>query len=225
MAVRLVLFDVNETMSDLTPLRERIAEAGAPPELFATWFAAVLRDGFALTTAGSYARFRDVAESALRVLLAQLRNWPGDAAGTARSVLDGFAELTVHPDVPDGVRRLRATGLRLATLTNGAAAMTDELLVRTGLREQFEAVLDVSEPRAWKPAAAAYRYATQTLGVDPAETLLVAVHPWDIDGARRAGLAAAWLRRGVSEYPAVMTEPSLIAADLRDLAYLLRSTS
>jgi hypothetical protein len=42
--------------------------------------------------------------------------------------------------------------------------------------------MDVSVPRAWKPAAAAYGYATATLGVDPAAALL-AVHPRDIDGA------------------------------------------
>jgi 2-haloacid dehalogenase len=140
-------------------------------------------------------------------------------------VLEGFAALEVHPDVQPGVRRLDADGFRLATLTNGDAALTEQLLTRAGLREHFTALLDVSAPRAWKPAAAAYRYATDTLAVSPAEALLVAVHPWDIDGARRAGLQAAWLRRGAANYPAVMTAPSLIAADLRDLAHLLHPAS
>jgi 2-haloacid dehalogenase len=220
--IRVVLFDVNETLSDMAPLRHRLEEVGAPPQLFATWFAGVLRDGFALTAAGGYASFREIADAGLCSLLAQLHGWTGAPALAATQVLAGFTDLQVHPDVPDGVRQLRAAGFRLATFTNGAAALSEQLLARAGLREHFEALLDVSAPRAWKPAAAAYRYATDTLAVDPAETLLVAVHPWDIDGARRAGLQAAWLRRGVSEYPAVMTTPSLIAADLRDLAHLLQ---
>jgi 2-haloacid dehalogenase len=219
--IRLVLFDVNETLSDMAPLRRRFEEVGAPPLLFAVWFAGVLRDGFALTAAGGYASFRDIADAGLRGLFSQLQGWTGDAAGAAEYVLDGFAALDVHPDVPPGVRRLDADGFRLGTLTNGAAALTEQLLTRAGLREHFAAVLDVSVPRAWKPAATAYRYATDTLAVRPAEALLVAVHPWDVDGARRAGLQAAWLRRGVGEYPTVMTPPSLIAADLRDLAHLL----
>lgn len=223
--IQVVLFDVNETLSDMAPLRRRLSEVGAPPDLFATWFAGILRDGFALTAAGGYATFREIADAGLRGLLSQVRGWTGDLASAAEHVLDGFAGLDVHPDVPDGVRRLRSAGFRLATLTNGAAALTEQLLTRAGLREHFEVLLDVGAPRAWKPAATAYRYATQALAVDPTEALLVAVHPWDIDGARRAGLQAAWLRRGVVEYPAVMSAPSLIAADLRDLAHLLPSTS
>jgi 2-haloacid dehalogenase len=223
--IRVVLFDVNETLSDMTPLRQRFAAVGAAPELFSNWFAATLRDGFALTAARGYAGFREVAAAALRSLLEQSRHWTGDPAAAAEYILDGFAELDVHPDVPDGVRRLSAAGFRLATLTNGAAQLTAALLTRAGIREGFEALLDVGVPRAWKPAAAAYQYALDVLEVQPAEALLVAVHPWDVDGARRAGLGAAWLRRGAATYPDVMSAPSLIAADVRDLAHLLASPS
>lgn len=222
LAIKVVLFDVNETLSDMAPLRRYMEDVGAPPQLFGTWFAGVLRDGFALTAAGGYAGFGDIAAEGLRGLLSQLHGWSGDPAEAAEQVLAGLRELDVHPDVPGGIRQLRTAGFRLATLTNGDAALTDQLLARAGLRDHFEVLLDVSRPRAWKPAAAAYRYATETLAVDPADTLLVAVHPWDIDGARRAGLQAAWLRRGAPDYPAVMTPPSVIAADLRDLALILR---
>lgn len=219
--VRLVLFDVNETLSDLSPLRSRFEEVGAPGHLSATWFAGVLRDGLALTAAGGYADFREVAESVLRGLLPGTGGRHGDVDHAVAHILNGFSDLDVHPDVPDGVRRLRAAGLRLATLTNGSTATAERLLSRAGLAEHFEALLDVSTVRAWKPAADAYRYATGRLAVDPAETLLVAVHPWDIDGARRAGLRAAWLQRDAPRYPAVMTGPSYIADDLRQLAGML----
>lgn len=217
-AIRLVLFDVNETLSDMSALRQRFEDVHAPGDLAATWFAGTLRDGVALTAAGGYADFIDVADAALRGLLAAVPGWDGDAGRAAAHILDGLTGLGVHQDVPDGVRALHAAGFRLATLTNGSAANTERLLSGAGLREYFEDLLDVSVPRAWKPAAAAYRYATDALSVDPAETLLVAVHPWDIDGARRAGLQAAWLARGAPSYPTVMTAPTRTAADLRDLA-------
>lgn len=181
----------------------------------------MLRDGFALTAMGDYASFRDIAEALLRELFAGLRGWDGDPGVAADYVLAGFAALDVHADVPGGVRRLHRAGLRLATLTNGAAALTEQLLTRAGVREHFEALLDVNAPRRWKPAAGAYRYALGALDAEPAETLLVAVHPWDVAGARRAGLQAAWLRRGAGGYPAVLGEPTIIAADVRDLAHLL----
>ena len=40
-----VLFDVNETLSDMAPLAGRFEELGASPLLAATWFAALLRAG------------------------------------------------------------------------------------------------------------------------------------------------------------------------------------
>src|SRR5436309_254422 len=51
----LVLFDVNETLSDLEPIRPRFEEVGAPGDLLEVWFASTLRDGLALTAAGAYA--------------------------------------------------------------------------------------------------------------------------------------------------------------------------
>lgn len=219
--IRVVLFDVNETLSDMAPLERRFEAVGAPPHLMRVWFASVLRDGIALATIGEYASFRDVADDVLLELLTQLPDWDGDPAAAANHVLDAVAELDVHPDVPDGVRRLHAAGLRLATLTNGSTGLSQQLLDRAGIRDAFEMLLDVGGAGAWKPAAAAYAYALEQLAADPAETLLVAVHPWDISGARHAGLQAAWLRRGANAYPTVMTPPSLTAADMHDLADML----
>jgi 2-haloacid dehalogenase len=225
MPIRSVLFDVNETLSDMSTLRRRFELIGAPGSLAAIWFAGVLRDGFALTAAGAYADFRDVADAGLRGLLTALPGWDGDIDHAAAHILDGFAELAVHPDVPEGVRALHGAGLRLAALTNGSATNAEDLLARAGLGEYFAALLDVRVPRAWKPAPAAYRYALDALGTDPAETVLIAVHPWDVDGARRAGLQAAWLNRDGAAYPSVMTAPTHAARDLRRLAHDLTAAN
>ena len=50
------------------------------------------------------------------------------------------------------------------------------------------------------------------------DMLLIAVHPWDIDGAARAGMATAWINRDGSPYPEVFTSPSFTATTLTDLA-------
>ena len=52
-----ILFDVTATLSDMSPIARRFVDVGAPAHLAATWFAALLRDGFALTAAGSTAPF------------------------------------------------------------------------------------------------------------------------------------------------------------------------
>ncbi|MEU9069838.1 haloacid dehalogenase type II [Streptomyces sp. NPDC048109] len=214
----LLVFDVNETLSDMNPLQDRFADIGAPPHLFPLWFASVLRDGFALTAAGSFAPFSDVAREALRALLSSAPGWSGDAEQAADSVLDGLSRLEVHPDVPDGIRALHESGFRLVTMTNGSSHLSEQLLGRAGLKDCFESHLDVSGPQRWKPARAAYQYVVEQAGVRPDEAVLVAVHPWDIDGAQRAGLGGAWLRRKAAEYPKVMLSPTYTVDNLTELA-------
>ncbi|MEU9191642.1 haloacid dehalogenase type II [Streptomyces hundungensis] len=216
-----MIFDVNETLSDLTPLRTRFEDVGAPASLMPTWFAGVLRDGIALTAAGGFADFAAVALDGLRALLADVLEGARDIEAASRHILDGFARLEVHPDVPEGVRTLRAAGFRLATMTNGSTESTERLLAGAGLEDLFELSLDVTGPRCWKPARAAYAYAVDQAGVPPHQALLVAVHPWDVDGAVRAGLGGAWLRRGAASYPATMSRPTYDAQDLTELAGLL----
>jgi 2-haloacid dehalogenase len=212
-----IVFDVNETLSDMTPLARRFAEVGAPGLMARVWFAALLRDGFALAASGGNEPFARLAEGALRdVLAGATLNRPVDEA--ADHVLSGFAQLDVHPDVPDGVRVLRQQGLRLVTLTNGSAAVADRLLAKAGIRGEFERLLSVEDADAWKPAPAAYAHAARACSVSMDQMLLAAVHPWDIHGAHRAGLRTGWIIRRQAAYPGYFAAPDLQAPGLEDLA-------
>ena len=136
--------------------------------------------------------------------------------------MDGFAGLPVHADVPDGIRALSNLGIRLATLSNGSASVAEALFDRADIRQHFERLLTVEDASRWKPAPEAYAYALQQCSVDPEDAMLVAVHPLDIDGASRAGLATAWLDRTGGRYPEYFEAPDLQAASLADLADQLR---
>ncbi len=216
-----LIFDVNETLSDLAPMADRFEEVGAPASLAGTWFAGVLRDGFALTAVDASAPFADVAAAGLRSLLhgRPLERGTDEAVD---HVMAGFSELGVHPDVPEGVRALADLGIRLVTLSNGAASVAEGLLGRAGVRDHFEQLLSVEDAGSWKPAADAYRYAVQRCDVDPDDAMLVAVHPWDVDGASRAGLATAWVDRAGAPYPECFTAPGVRAGSLVELAAVLR---
>jgi 2-haloacid dehalogenase len=215
--VEVVVFDVNETLSDMSTLATRFANVGAEPTLAKAWFAALLRDGFALTAAGSTERFATLARQGLYTLLdgADLQRSLDDAV---EHVLAGFDALGVHPDVVAGVQALTAKGLRLVTLSNGATSVADGLLARAGVREQFDRLLSVEDAGVWKPAPGAYEYAARECKVDLDAMLLVAVHPWDVDGAARAGMQTAWVDRSTGRYPAYFTGPDYTATGIDDLA-------
>ncbi len=51
--------------------------------------------------------------------------------------------------------------------------------------------------------------------------MLVAVHPWDIEGAARAGLATAWINRTGGRYPAYFRPAYVQATSLTHLAEML----
>lgn len=212
-----VVFDVNETLSDLRPLRDRFADLGLSPEAVDAWFAGTLRDGIALSAAGTSAPFAQIAGHAVRAMLPS-GTAPNDAEAAEKHVLEGFMELDVHPDVVKGVRALDALGIELTTLSNGAAAVAESLLVRSGIRDLFTQVLTVEDVGVWKPSARVYGLAVERTGHDASDLLLISVHPWDVDGAQRAGLRGAWLNRTGAPRAAHFLDPSVVASSLPDLA-------
>lgn len=217
-----IVFDVNETLSDMSPMGDRFAEAGAPAHLAKLWFATLLRDGFAVTAAGGNATFGDVGAEALRGLLAGA-GIEADPETVVERVMAGMAGLGLHPDVPDGVRALRAAGYRLVTLTNGSTQVAEKLVGTAGLRDQFERLLSVEDAPAWKPARAAYDYAAGVCRVAPEQMLLVAVHPWDIHGAAHAGMGTVWVNRSRASYPGYFTAPDYTVTSLEELPEALRA--
>lgn len=216
-----LFFDVNETLSDMSSLAGRFEEVGAPAHLAKTWFAELLRDGFALAACGDSESFATIGAEALRVRLTdQALNRSLEEA--VEHVMAGFSALEVHPDVPDAILALSDLGIRLVTLSNGSASVADALLQGAGVRDRFERLLSVEDVGVWKPAAGAYAYALAECGVDPMHAMLVAMHPWDLEGARRADLATVWVNRSAARFPSYFAPPDLEVTSLGQLAAELR---
>ncbi|WP_434618755.1 haloacid dehalogenase type II [Arthrobacter sp. A5] len=218
--VAVIVFDVNETLSDMSPMGDRFAQTGAPALLAKVWFAALLRDGFALAAAGGGEKFAVIGAESLRVTLTGLPlNCTIDEA--VDHIMEGFAALTLHPDAAGGVRALKAAGFRLTTLTNGSTRVAEKLLSDAGILGDFEKLLSVEDGPGWKPLRGAYDYAAQSCGLETARMLLTAVHPWDIHGAAHAGMRTAWINRTGTPYPAYFTPPDFTISTLDELAPLL----
>jgi 2-haloacid dehalogenase len=217
----LIIFDVNETLSDLAPLQARFEDVGAPRHLAATWFASLLRDGFALTVGGESVPFSDLAATSLRATLRPVTDG-ARLDDAVRHVLDGISSLTVHPDVVEGVHNLSRMQFELVTLSNGAATVAEVLLTKAEVRGLFRNLLSVDDVGVWKPAAAAYLHALTVCDTPADQALLAAVHPWDVHGAARAGLGTAWINRTGATYPDYFATPDIEAASLVDLADQLR---
>ncbi len=203
-----VVFDVVETLFSLDTVAASLEQRGVGAEVLDLFFARMLRDAFALGSLGEYRPFGEFADGALAVVA------PALSAGERKGVLAAFGELGVHPDVTPAIARLQASGVRIAALTNGSARNTAALLGRHGLAGAFEAVVSVDEVRTWKPQPAPYRYVADRLGLDRDRVAMVAVHAWDLHGARRAGLVTGWAARLERTWADVFAPPDVTADDL-----------
>lgn len=201
---QVVAFDVNETVFSLDAVGAALDAQGAPDGTLQRWFTQVLSDGFAFTCAGDFVEFRSLAQRTLARML--------DDDDAATRVLEAFSELDAHPDVRPALERLADADVRVVTLTNGHADTTRHLLERADLQGLVAACHDVGEVGRWKPTAAPYEHCARRNGVEVGRLALVAVHSWDIHGARRAGLVTGYAAR--HEGAAVPGfEPAHVAGD------------
>jgi 2-haloacid dehalogenase len=207
-AVRVVAFDVNETLFSLQRIGVAFGAAGVDPAMVPLWFARLLRDGFALAAMGQHQPFAALAAEGLRALA------PGLDDRAVDIMLGAFRELDPHPDVEPALRMLREAGVPAVTLTNGGAEAVAAMLDRAGLSSYVRRCFSVDEVRRWKPAPEPYRWVAGQLDLQPAQLALVACHPWDCAGARAAGLVAGWVNRAGASWPAVFERPQVTGADL-----------
>jgi 2-haloacid dehalogenase len=137
-------------------------------------------------------------------------------------LVGAWHQLDPWPDVRSALDDLRST-LVTATLSNGHLALLVDLLRHGDLR--VDCVLSAELAHAYKPAPEPYRAAVRLLGLEPAEVMMVAAHPWDLAGAREAGLATAFVERlleyGPGSPPREDRDADVSVADLRELVGLL----
>ena len=201
--IEAVVFDVMGTLFDLSPLRDRLRAAGAPDGSLEAWFGRMLHAAATLTLVGEFRPFREVGKASLESVLEQL----GADVSEADEILQGLGELGPYPDAAAAFDRVRAAGVRIATLTNGAEDHTRRLLARAKLEDAVELVIAVDEVRAYKPHAAPYHHAAARLGLPVDRITLVAAHGWDVVGARAAGARAVWVDRLERRWPFPLPEP------------------
>lgn len=212
---KIIAFDVIGTLFSLEPMRERLTGLGLPGAALELWFAQGLRDAFALAAADSFEPFRSVLESALDQVLAQHEQ--GATESQKADVLEGMKQLPAHADARDAFQFLADSGIRIMTVTNGAASSTEALLDRAGLKSFVERVVSVDEVKFFKPRPEVYLHAARLAGVEADELALVASHPWDVHGAKAAGLLAGFVAHG-KPFPSVMKKPDVEAEALSEVA-------
>ena len=102
-----------------------------------------------------------------------------------------LGEMTIHDDVVERARQLRAEGYRVGLITNNVREASAAWRALVPVDELFEVVVDSSEVGMRKPNPAIYHHALALLGdVAPEQAVFLDDSPGNVAGARRAGLHA-----------------------------------
>ena len=216
MTTRVIAFDINETLLDLSALDPVFEELFGDASVRAQWFAQMLQVAFVGAITDRYVDFTSAQRAALD-MVAQRRavTLPPDAADRVAATM---RSLSAHPDVADALARLHTDGHKLAALSNSPEDVEQAQLAHAGLIAHFDVILSADTVRALKPRREPYELAARTFGVPTGDVLLVAAHAWDIAGASAAGCRTAFVARpGMPRNP-IDPEPDLVGADLSQIA-------
>ncbi len=213
---RVIVFDVIETLLDLSALDEHFQRVFHDAVARQQWFVQMLQSAFVATITHTFADFGSLGRAALDMVAARRHFTLSDEQ--RQKILGAVRTLPPHPDVKDGLERLRSAGLRLVALTNSTAAIAEAQLNHAGLRGYFERVFSVDEVKRFKPAAEAYQMVARQLEMGEDRVRLVAAHDWDVTGALRAGLKAAFVARPGMVLNPLGEQPDIVGRDLREIA-------
>ncbi len=202
MTARIVLLDVNGTLTDPGPigapwgrpdLGERVLDAAVQTAMVDALLARADRP------------FAEHIRAAVGVVAAAAGLDPAgiDAAMSAAGALPA------RPGAEDALARLTDAGVRAVALTNSGARAGTRTLRDCGLETYVERVLGVDAVHTFKPHPSVYAYALSELRASPAEVALLATHPWDLAGAAHAGIATAWVTHGTQGWPGVFAVPDV----------------
>lgn len=220
---KVIIFDVNETLLDLAPLKESVGKAlDGRDDLLPLWFSTMLHYSLVETLTGEYHSFGEIGTAAL-MMVAETKGIELTYDEAKEAIVTPLRSLPPHPDVVAGLTALSKAGYRIVSLTNSSDVGVETQFKSAGLTHLFQKRYSVDSVKKFKPHPDTYRFVLNDLGLQPEEVLMVAAHAWDLAGAKNVGLQTAFVKRpGKTLYP-IAAKPDYFVSDLLQLVETLRA--
>lgn len=216
---RALAFDVYGTLIDthgvVEELSRRVGDRAG--EFSQRWREKQLEYSFRRGLMGAFADFSQCTSDALefvdRALGTRLSNTDKER------LMATYGELPAFPDVAPALEQLGQLRMQRVAFSNGSRQAVSQLLDQAGVLGHFDDIVSVEELKRFKPDPAVYAHLRQRLEADAHDTWLISSNPFDVIGAKHAGLHAVWVRRSAeAPFDPWGGEPDMTVADLGELA-------
>ena len=210
-----ILFDVNETILDLSSLRPRFRAGFGDEAITETWFSMLLHSSTVCVLTEIKTDFASLAGTMLDTIAG--RKGVALPGSLRDEILDGFSSLLPYTDVKPALIRLRNAGYQTVAFTNSSLDLVTRQIENAGLAEYYDNLVSVEPTGSFKPDARVYRFVAEFLERPIGELRLVSTHDWDAHGAIAAGMQAAYIDRSGAPYHPLYRQPDVCGATLEDI--------
>ena len=220
---KVLFFDVNETLLDLTKMKKEVGEAlDGREDLLSLWFTTMLHYSLVVSASGHYEPFGHIGAAALQMVAAN-NNIIISEEDARKVILTSMRGLPAHPEVKEALTQLKQAGYTLVAFTNSSNEGVQKQFESAGLTDFFDKILSIEGVGKFKPFTDTYHWAAQKLEVKPEECMLIAAHGWDVGGALWAGWRAAFVSRPGQQIFPLAPKTEITESDLQKIATVLVS--
>ena len=194
------VFDAYGTLLDIdAAAREASAEPGMEAlkeqwlSIAKGWRERQLRYSWLCSMMGRYDDFWELTTRALDATL--------EECGLASNkeirdrLLSLYGELSAFDEVPGVLEELKASGHKLAVLSNASPSMLKTATEAACIDHYFDALLSVDVLKCYKPTPSVYNLVTEHFDCNPNDVTFFSSNNWDISGAGAFGFKTVWINR------------------------------
>ncbi|GAB3664987.1 haloacid dehalogenase type II [Echinicola sediminis] len=218
---KILFFDVNETLLDLTQMKKQVGKAlNGREDLLSLWFTTMLHYSLVTSASGQYEHFGNIGAATLQMVGAN-NNITISEDNAREIIVNALRGLPAHPEVKGALNQLKQNGYKLVSFTNSSNEGVKKQFESAGLTEYFDERLSVEEVGKFKPFRETYEWAARKMGIKPNEAMLIAAHGWDVAGALWAGWRAAFISRQGQQIFPLAPKTEIVESDLQKIANIL----
>lgn len=183
-----VIFNPNSVV----PEAERLFP-GKGMEFTKAWRAKQFEYCFLRSIAGTHEDFFKLTEDAMNYTIAGMKLKATEPQ--RKQLLNAYLSLKPWPDAEAGLKKLKATGIRIITIANFSKPMLHANAENAGIANLFDELLSTEVNGTYKPDPKAYALGMEHLGLKKEEILFAAFGGWDAYGAKSFGYPTYWVNR------------------------------